>query len=79
MGRSNGNSRSQIEFQHDEPATFPARTYSGHRVKIKIIRAMTTTHEEFKRASESADKLNRLLRRAINPNSIPPAAIGGQR
>jgi len=81
MGRTNGASQEQIEFSHDEPATFPRRTYTGDRVRLNIIRAMSVTHEHFKAASEQADKLINVLRRAVRHDSIPPAqnASGGQR
>lgn len=81
MGRFGGNGQGQIEFLHDEPATFPRRTYTGDRVRLSVIRAMSATHEHFKVASEQADKLIKVLRRAVRHDSIPPAqnASGGQR
>jgi hypothetical protein len=74
-----GDDDRQIEFQHEEPGTFPGRTYSGQRVRLSIVRAMSVSHEAFKEASQQLDRLNRLLRRSIHPNSIPPSAnLGGQ-
>jgi len=54
-----------------EPGTskLPSRTYSGAKIKTRVVSAMAEQQEVFRECSKAADKLMEVLRKA---DSLPP-------